>query len=256
MLIPRLPIPWLALLVLFTACAADEGTPPAPVTCPAGPATGALATCLTPHQSPAYYIEQAEKYFDTLDTDASRESIPEYSDLVARWEWRPWLLLTGYGRDVLIYSDLWVTRFSPSTVPIRKCLAFAVQPFARCRISFKYEGGLCPIYEEFTFNDQGETTFIEAWSDMPGMLPMDDPADVWGEGENVRRLSTKLPGLGNATGRIDLEADWMLDAARRDPEIADFVYRAEHFTSSWLQEISRVGGVDEEKVYAEGCGWE
>lgn len=249
----------LAILLLcaavFSGCAGDDSEPAKQVACPKGHGTGTLSTCLAPRQSPAYYVAQAEKYFDTLDTDASRASVPNYSELVARWEWRPWLLLTGYGRDVMIYSDLWVTRLSPSTVPIRKCVAFTKQPFARCRISFKYEGGLCPIYEEFTFNDQGETTFIEAWSDMPALLPMKDQTDEWGEGAGVRRLSTKLPGLGNATGRIDLQASWMREAAERDVDIADFVQRAEHFESSWLKELSRGGGTNEDQLYAEGCGW-
>ena len=52
----------------------------------------------------------------------------------------------------------------PSTVPTRDCRAFSVQPFARCYVTFEYKDGPCPIYEEFVFNDQGEMTFIEAWS--------------------------------------------------------------------------------------------
>jgi hypothetical protein len=50
----------------------------------------ALATALTPQQPPEYYVEQANKYFDTLDTSADPNSAPNYSTLVARWELPPW----------------------------------------------------------------------------------------------------------------------------------------------------------------------
>ncbi len=32
--------------------------------------------------------------------------------------------------------------------------------------------GLCPIYEELTHNDQGEVTFVEAWSMVPNLPPL------------------------------------------------------------------------------------
>ena len=112
----------------------------------------------------------------------------------------------------------------PSTVPIRDCRFFDVQPFARCYVTFEYEEGACPIYEEFTFNDQGETTFIEAWSDLPGLNATADPDDRWAEGSAVHRLSTRIPGLGNATGRIDLDSPAMAAAAAADPEVAPVDY--------------------------------
>jgi len=117
------------------------------------------------------------------------------------------------------------------------CRAFPVQPFGRCHVVFDYSGEPCPIYEEFTFNDQGEITFIEAWTDLPGWLPTEDPEDAWAEGKQVNRLSTNVPGLGNKTGLIDLYAPWMEEAAQADADVADFLRRARDPYRSWLQEL-------------------
>ena len=211
----------------------------------------AFATALRPQFEPEYYVDQANKYFDTLDTSADPSSAPTYSTLVARWELPPWLRLTGYGRDNMILTTDLAVDLDPSTVPTRDCRAFPVQPFARCYVTFEYAEGSCPIYEEFVFNDQGEMTFIEAWSDQPGLLPFSDPNDRWAEGPTVKRLSTKLPGLGNETGLIDLSSEAMQEAASADPEIADFVRRAKDFWPSWA-EAAEDAGPD---YYARGCGW-
>ena len=108
-----------------------------------------------------------------------------------------------------------------STVPVRDCRGFDTQPFARCYVEFEYEEGPCPIYEEFAFNDAGEMTFIEAWSNLPDLLPnaADDP---WAEDPDFPRLATRVPGLGNETGTLDLESEWMQAAAAADPDVADF----------------------------------
>ena len=222
------------------------------LSCGSGPDPYALSTELSPTQSEAYYIDQANRYFDALDESADPDSLPTYSLLVARWEWPPWLWLTGYGAEQMEALDDAVKKITPATIPARDCRAFGVQPFARCRESFEYEEGSCPIYEEFTFNDQGEITFIEAWSDLPGLLPMADPTgDLWGEGD-VHRLSTKLPGLGNETGLIDIYSDGMARAAERDPEIADFVSRADYFWPSWFDAYDAAG----DDLFARGCGWQ
>jgi hypothetical protein len=230
------------LVVLATACGA---------TAPSERSPDALATALTPQQPPEYYVDQAEKYFDTLDTSADPTNVPTYSTRVARWELPPWLWLTGYERQNMIDTTRAAVSLDPSTVPTRDCRAFSVQPFARCYITFEYEAGSCPIYEEFVFNDQGEMTFIEAWSDQPGFLPMPDPNDRWAEGPDVHRLSTKLPGLGNETGLIDLDSDAMQEAAADDEEIADFVRRANDFWPSWFQAEEDAGP----DYFARGCGW-
>ena len=214
-----------------------------------GPACASIA--LVPQQAPEYYVDQANKYFDNLDTRFDPEILPNYSPLVARWELPPWLWLTGYGRDNMTFTTRAALTLDPSTVPTRDCRAFPVQPFARCIVSFSYAGGQCPIFEEFTFDDQGKTTFIEAWSDLPGYRPTDDPMDRWAEGPGVRRLSTRVPGLGSATGLLDLDAEWMQDAAGRDPELADFVRRAHDFWPSWFQALDDAGP----DYFARGCGW-
>ena len=230
--------PWL-VAIAFTAA------------CNSAPDPGAVSTSLKPQQPAAYYVAQAVKYFDTLDASADPTSIPTYSTLVARWEWPPWLKLTGYGHDMLISLDKTVVKATPATVPTRDCRAFTTEPFARCRVTFQYAMGPCPIYEEFTFNDQGETTFIEAWSDLPGLLPTSNAQDAWAEGSGVHRLSTKVPGLGNAMGLIDLNAPWMQDAANRDPEINDFLTRAEDPVGTYLQAYKDAGS----DLFKRGCGW-
>ncbi len=236
----------IAFAFLAIACGSETSSEP-----PSERSPDALATALTPQQAPEYYVEQANKYFDTLDTSADRNSVPEYSVRVARWELPPWLWLTGYERENMIVTTNAALALDPSTVPVRDCRAFSVQPFARCYVTFEYEEGSCPIYEEFVFNDQGEMTFIEAWSDQPGYLPMEDPSDRWAEGPDVHRLSTRVPGLGNELGLIDLESEGMQEAAAADAELADFVRRAEDFWPAWL-EASAAAGPD---YFARGCGW-
>jgi hypothetical protein len=224
---------------------------PRPSSCVDAETEGATSDCLRPTLSPDHYRDEALRYFDTLDVDADRASVPRYSELVARWEWPPWLLLTGYGRQTMERTADILRRIDPSTVPRRDCRAFDVQPFARCYVEFEYEGGPCPIYEEFTFNDQGETTFIEAWSNLPGMLPMPDAGDTWAEGPNVQRLSTRVPGLGNAEGRIDLDSEWMARAAESDPDVAEFQRRARNQWWHWTMEYAQA----DSSFFARGCGW-
>jgi len=177
---------------------------------------GATSRCLVPAWPESYYVEQALLYFDTLDVDAPPENVPQYSPLVARWEWPPWLLLTGYTASDMIEVGKGLKALDPSTVPVRDCRFFPVQPFARCWVEFLYEGGPCPIYEEFTFNDQGEMTFIEAWSDLPDLRPLDADGG-WADTGPFRRLSTRVPGLGNDTGLIDLTSTWWLRPLIKTP---------------------------------------
>ena len=231
--------------------ALDASEATAPKGCLNAGTAGATARCLTPQFPAEYYVEEANRYFDTLDLDADRDSVPAYSELVARWEWPPWLLLTGYGKQNLIETAEALLAFDPSTVPFRDCRFFEVQPFARCYVEFEYEGGPCPIYEEFTFNDQGETTFIEAWSNLPGMLPFEDPEDPWAEGPDIHRLATRVPGLGHETGLIDLDSTWMIEAAASDAELADFALRA---TDMWLYWYELLNARPED-FFGQGCGW-
>ena len=258
--------------IVFFACLVACGTPAASSTaassdvtaetggdhdsnCVASGGAIALATCLTPTHSAAYYIDQGNRYFDALDRSAPAESQPTYSERVARWEWPPWLKLTGYTRVQMEGTDKLVKSQAPAVVSHRDCRFFAVQPFCRCRVSFDYDnqggGKGCPIYEEFTFNDAGEMTFIEAWTDAPGYLPMSDKADLWGEGPGVHRMSMKIPGLGSASGLIDPDGWPWAQAAAADPEVADLVARAKDFWPAWLAENEKAGP----DYFKLGCGW-
>lgn len=195
----------------------------------------ALSTRLSPLQSPAYYIDQGVKYFLTMESSVPIKVKPNYSDLVIRWEWHPWLLLTGYKRRNLINTDI-LLKLYPTKYDTIDCQYFEVQPFCRCHVIFNYSGKLIPIYEEFTFNNQGEITFIEAWSDFPSLLPM-DKTDYWAEAEDVNRLSTRVPGLGNNQGRINRKAEWMLNSAKTDTVLADMLHRLHRPLNTWLKEL-------------------
>jgi len=231
-------------VAITAGCSSDSG--------PSCDDEAARATCLSATQSEQYYIEQGHLYFNTMDYNEDRDVVPPYSPLVARWEWPPWLKLTAFGYDNILAADT-LLRLYPSVVPERDCRAFSVQPFARCRVTFYYDdhGGLgCPIYEEFTFNDAGEITFIEAWSDQLGMLPMAE-SDPWAQAEEVARLSSRIPGLGNAQGLLDLDSEAMSQAAAADADIADFVTRANHWFETWSEELDAAG----DEIWTLGCGW-
>ena len=212
---------------------------------------GALSTCLNPTMSEAYYIEQSSAYFDTMDYTVDLSEWPPYSELVARWEWPPWLKLTAFTRENIESTDT-LLQLYPSTVPERECKAFDTQPFGRCYVVFYYDdhqGRGCPIYEEFTFNAQGEITFIEAWSDVDGLRPQHTD-DRWAE-DGIYRLSDILPGLGTSSGLIDLASEEMSLAADENPDIADFVYRANNWQETWMEEYANAG----DDLWDRGCGW-
>jgi hypothetical protein len=254
--------PWFAALVLALGCDSTAPDPQAagrqdgPSTC--GP--DALADCARPKQSGAYYVDQAMRYFDALDVSAPADRTPTYAELVVRWEWPPWLKLTGYTATQMELTDKLVKQYAPAVVSHRDCRAFDRQPFARCRVSFDYteqgpvtrqgKGKNCFIYEEFVFNDKGEMTFVEAWSDLPGLTPITDPTDPWGERTKLHRLSMKVPGLGSSTGHIALDGPAMQAAAQADPEIADFVARAQDFWPAWTAESEK-----DPDYFQKGCGW-
>lgn len=195
----------------------------------------AKAACLTPKQSAQYYIEQSIKYFRTMESSVSVFVQPNYSSDVVRWEWAPWLLLTGYGETNLIWTDI-LLKLYPTAYSSIDCRAFDTQPFGRCHVVFDYGGHPCPIYEEFTFNDQGEMTFIEAWSDYPSLLPM-DVSDHWAQEADVKRLATKVPGLGNPKGYFDPYAGFMKAAGNADANVKNLLERAKRPYSSYVLEF-------------------
>jgi hypothetical protein len=181
---------------------------------------------------------------------------PQYSPLVVRFEWPPWLLTTGYGDAAMRATDEALRAYQTDYRTI-DCRFFPEQPFGRCRVVFLYgrdnpsttqdERTDCPIYEEFTFNDAGQITFIEAWTDHPDYLPMagDDP---WAEDDDVMRLSTRIPGLGNAQGRIApssrtiREAAAAFDAEFTAPFWSTTAHRVGPFKSMVEDITGRVGG--------------
>jgi hypothetical protein len=207
---------------------------------------GALATCLTPKFDSAYYIEQGVKYFLTMQSDIPINIIPNYADFVIRYEWPPWLLLTGYGKKFMIDSDI-LLKLNPTKYDTIDCKFFKDQPFCRCHVIFDYSGEKCPIYEEFVFNDQGQITFIEAWSDFESTLPKNMNAGtdgVWSEDEywakqkDVRRISTLIPGLGNRTGKINTASSYFLNAVSADSTIADLATRLKNPIITYVQYLS------------------
>ena len=247
------PLLWALTLGLVTGCsgkaADDASTPSDPYRCNTD---DAHAPCAAPTLSADEYAALSSLYFDTMDTRVELEAWPPYSERVARWEWPPWLKLTAYGRENIETTDT-MLRLYPSIVSERDCRGFDTQPFGRCTVVFYYEDhdGLgCPIYEEFTFNDAGEITWIEAWSDVDGLRPTaaDDP---WAEREGVDRLSTRIPGLGRADGLIDLDGAAMSEARAADPDVDDFVVRANDWYGTWSAELAAAGP----DMWSEGCGW-
>ncbi|MDX2001744.1 MAG: hypothetical protein SFW35_04905 [Chitinophagales bacterium] len=213
-------------------------------TCPSdtGRTDSALSTVLRPVFGPEYYVEQGVKYFLTMQSDVPLRVVPRYSRRVIRWEWPPWLLLTGYTRKNLYATDA-VLKLTPTSYDAMDCRYFDQQPFCRCHVVFNYSGQQCPIYEEFTFNDQGEITFIEAWSDYESLLPMGpgadstwSAADYWAQ-NGAKRLSTKLPGLGSKHGRIKPNAGFMKRAAELDNDIAELLTRLQRPAYFWLQRL-------------------
>ena len=214
---------------------------------------GALSSNLSPKFPATYYAEQGTKYFQTMQSDISVKVQPEYSDLVIRWEWPPWMLLTGFRKTALIATDV-MLKLNPTKYNMLDCRGFDTQPFCRCHVVFNYSETPCPIYEEFTFNDQGQITFIEAWSDYESLLPMTSGSDsLWDEQEywgmkEVNRLSTKVPGLGNATGRIDIYSNCMNEAAEKDKDIAELQKRSKDANRFWMQEL-----IKHNKEISRGC---
>ena len=191
---------------------------------------------LDPKKPSQYYIDEALKYFDSIDSFAPKKSKPIYSSHVLRWEWYPWLYLTGHKRWMMSLD--YFLKWYPTKVIDRDCRFFKSQPFARCRVTFHYlrPDKLYKIYEEFTFNDAGEITFVEAWSDELDLLPM-EPQDYWAEGDNVRRMSTKIPGLGTESGRYNKEL--IKELAKKDFEVAFFLKRLKNPLFYWLKEAVR-----------------
>lgn len=195
------------------------------------------STSLSPKFEMTYYAQQSDKYFNTLDSYADDQSAPKYSQDVIRWEWHPWLKLTGLGRDFMHYD--WLLTLYPTKVINRVCKGFNIQPFGRCHVTFMYWGNNNPvnIYEEFTFNDLGEITFIEAWTDSKELSPMGSTDDYWAQSGQIKRLSTKVPGLGTSDGKYNLKHIDHL--AQKNEDLADLKKRMDSPIYFWFKELFR-----------------
>lgn len=128
-----------------------------------------LSTVLVPKFEKDYYIDQANQYFDSLDTSVEKGK-PNYSSKLARWEWQPWLILTGFGKEKTLLIDGAIRASGKCICVNREHRFFDQNPFIRSVITFYYgeddivnKTNALRILEEFTFNDSGEITFIEAW---------------------------------------------------------------------------------------------
>jgi hypothetical protein len=239
------------LLPLLAVACAGPADPKAPA-CPEGDPDAPLG-CSQPTLPEDHYVAAALAYFDTMDSRVPLETFPAYSERVVRWEWPPWLKLTAYTREVIELSDQ-LLRAYPSVVDDRDCRYFPDAPFARCRITFRYEAHdnlPCPIYEEFAFNEAGEITWIEAWSDQPALLPLDAADDPWAEDPAFPRLAARVPGLGSPSGLIDPDGDAMAAAAEADADVADLVRRMADFGGTWGAEAAAAG----DEMWSVGCGW-
>jgi len=192
---------------------------------------------LKPAFPPEYYAEQSNRYFNTLDTYAFEEPKPAFSSHVIRWEWPPWLFLTGH-KDHWMAFDALLPLF-PTRVINRDCRGFEVQPFGRCRVTFHYiwADAYVDIYQEFTFNAAGEITFIEAWTDEDGYRPMNPALDYWAQSPAVSRLSTRVPGLGRPDGRYQM--DQLRTLAEDDPALQDLHARLQMPVVAWMLEAVR-----------------
>ena len=236
-----------ALLAL--ACSSGGADSAAPDVCdtPAAP-----ASCVARTLDAQHYVDQSHAYFDTMDYEPYGTIEPDYAERVVRWEWPPWLRLTGFGAEEIKAVDAALVLF-PSVGKERDCRAFDENPFGRCYVTFYYddhEGRPCPIYEEFTFDSEGKITWIEAWTNLPGYLPM-VASDTWAEGSENTRLSQRIPGLGNGEP-LDIQSPALVEAAAADADVADFLDRAADWKKAWGELVSET---DQDLMWAEGCGW-
>jgi len=193
------------------------------------PCEHALSTNLTPKFIASYYVRQCDVYFNSLEGKFQFFK-PNYSRKICRWEWPNNALLTGYGRTTMYNVDS-ILRTYPCICVEREHRYFSLQPYARSIVTFYYGDDILlrkkPIrmYFEFTFNDQGEITFIESWLAKQGeQLPL-FRHDGWPTGE-FYRLSTIVPGLGNKNGYIDINSAVMYISGTSDLNVAELRNRA------------------------------
>lgn len=188
------------------------------------PCEHALSTNLTPKFIGKYYIRQCDVYFNSLEPKYQFFK-PNYSKKICRWEWPSSVFLTGYGCKTVHSIDT-ILRTYPCLCIEREHRFFKQQPFARSIVTFHYGNDAktkmkpTRMYFEFTFNDQGQITFIESWLARQGeQLPL-FRNDGWPTGE-FYRISTLIPGLGNRQGNIDINSAVMYISGTGDAKVAE-----------------------------------
>lgn len=166
----------------------------------------ALAPSLKPKFDPEYYKLQCDLYFTHLESGIADRVEFYCASGCPRWEWPPWDCLTGLGFVNIMTADAFDRDETACIVVDRTHKFFDVQPFGRSVVTFYYGDDIktrknpIKIYEEFTFNDFGQVTFIEAWSAVKGeYLPVVDD-NGWPPEDVPVRLSYHIPGLGSPTG--------------------------------------------------------
>lgn len=200
--------------------------------------SSALSTAVLKSKPDKYIKKHCHAYFDLIMTKTSADDsdFPSYSNYCIRWEWEPWLLLTlkNTGFDIWSALDALQSTIIPAEIPKseRFCRVFNQNPFCRMMVKFYYpskEFDDMPshIYEEFTFNKQGEITFVEVWSYPERSLRngggkgylvenLSDPViasdcfdnklhesdkKVFWPKMDMARLSTRIPGLGSESSK-------------------------------------------------------
>jgi hypothetical protein len=228
------------------------------------------STKLSPTKPAASYIKRADRYFNQLESKFTHYlfwhgKLPAYAPLVARWEWPPdWYRLTGFQKKPTVDADTLIRDAVPCICVDRSHYFCSTNPFVRSVVTFYYGikgrkgGDPIYIYEEFTFNDLAEMTFIEAWSisengfnqltqltrenkpwpDTPPETTQtngvtDEPLPA----PSFNRLSTQIPGLGYSDGRIDIDGDQMKMAGRNNPTIEEFRKESHHFAASVIRQV-------------------
>jgi hypothetical protein len=122
----------------------------------------AYSTDLVKNQPDSYYKKQNDIYFDSLESKSYCQKtpfiLPSYSVGLVRYEWPPWLLLTGLGSTATSSMDRVFADVNPCVVVDRKHVICEQNPFGRSLVTVCYGKGSSlqafKIYEEFTFNDQ------------------------------------------------------------------------------------------------------
>ena len=146
---------------------------------------------------PEYYVEQANKYFDTLDPNAEPGSMPYYSEQVVRWEWPPAIAHGPWEAGMIDTAEV-LKVGDPSTVPERDC-RFSKHNRSRDVTSSLNTRVVLPYLRRVCLQRCGEMTFIEAWSDLPGLRPQQGDDDRFGERGTFYRLP-RVPASAHLKG--------------------------------------------------------